>query len=290
MEAAPAIRLAAAAALTSAGTPFASKPIGAMTLREEPSAIRRVAAAFALIAALVWAMYSFGNVFTSYPVKPVQAELRSASARPQTSAKADPKPSAPPSTTTRELKRAPQASAAKDESKPVSTVLSVRDGKPEPTAPPLDARSTPVPGGPPPMFVPMPSVPSATDQVEPKPIPPALQAERRSQAVPRKPSSTLRTAPDEQSVPAPDVRSGVLSSAANLTPGRHYVPLKDPLPQVDSILVDQERRLAIIDGAVVGVGDAVGPRSVMQIESDVVDFREPSGLIVRVHVRPKLPK
>ena len=86
------------------------------------------------------------------------------------------------------------------------------------------------------------------------------------------------------------MRSGVLSSAANLTPGTRYVPLKDPLPQVDSILIDQERRLAIIDGAVVGVGDAVGPRSVMQIESDVVDFREPSGLIVRVHVRPKLPK
>jgi len=175
--------------------------------------------------------------------------------------KADPKPSVPPSTTTRELNRAPQASAAKDESKPVSTVLSVREGrKPEATAPLLDGRSTPVPAGPPPMVVPMPAVPSATDQVEPKPI------------------------------PSPDVRSSVLSSAANLTPGTRYVPLKDPLPQVDSILVDQERRLAIIDGGVVGVGDAVGPRRVMQIESDVVDFREPSGLIVRVHLRPKLTK
>jgi len=83
------------------------------------------------------------------------------------------------------------------------------------------------------------------------------------------------------------MRSEVLPSAATLTPGTRYVPLKDPLPQVDSILVDQERRLAIIDGIVVGVGDAVGPRRVSQIESDTVDLREPSGLLVRVHMRPK---
>jgi hypothetical protein len=75
-----------------------------------------------------------------------------------------------------------------------------------------------------------------------------------------------------------------------MTPGTRYVPLKDPLPQVDSILVDQERRLAIIDGMVVGVGDAVGPRRVTQIESDTVDLREPSGLLVRVHVRAKSPR
>jgi hypothetical protein len=75
-----------------------------------------------------------------------------------------------------------------------------------------------------------------------------------------------------------------------LTPGTRYVPLKEPLPQVDSILIDQERRLAIIDGVVVGVGDAVGSRSVTQIESDVVDLREPSGLVVRVHLRPRLSK
>jgi hypothetical protein len=86
------------------------------------------------------------------------------------------------------------------------------------------------------------------------------------------------------------MRSGISPSAATLTPGTRYVPLKEPLPQVDSILIDQERRLAIIDGVVVGVGDAVGPRSVVQIDSDAVDLREPSGLLVRVHLRPKLPR
>jgi hypothetical protein len=86
------------------------------------------------------------------------------------------------------------------------------------------------------------------------------------------------------------MRSQVLPSAAAQTPGTRYVPLRDPLPQVESILVDQERRLAIIDGAVVGVGDAVGPRRVSQIEGDAVDLREPSGLLVRVHLRPKSPR
>jgi len=104
------------------------------------------------------------------------------------------------------------------------------------------------------------------------------------------PSSTLRTGPDRPTGAPTDMRSEVLPSAATMTPGTRYVPLKDPLPQVDSILVDQERRLAIIDGMVVGVGDAVGPRRVSQIESDTVDLREPSGLLVRVHVRPKSPR
>jgi hypothetical protein len=68
-------------------------------------------------------------------------------------------------------------------------------------------------------------------------------------------------------------------------PGTRLVPLTDPLPRVDSILVDQDRRLAIVDGAIVTVGDAVGPRIVAQIERNAVMLREPSGLVVRVPVR-----
>jgi hypothetical protein len=70
-------------------------------------------------------------------------------------------------------------------------------------------------------------------------------------------------------------------------PGNRQVPLKDPLPRVDSILIDQDRRLAIVDGAIVTVGDAVGPRVVMQIERNAVILREPSGLVVRVTMRAK---
>ena len=279
MEAAPAIRLACAAALTSAVTTFESQPIGATMLSEEPSAMRRATAAVALGAALVWSVYAYSNVFTSSPVRSMPVPVRSGSAQPtQASVKAEPKELASPSMTRSERTRPPQGPAVKDESKPVSTVLSVSNGpKPKPTAP----------SGPPRMVVQRPAGPLGSDQVEPKPIPRALRAERRSPPVPVTPSSTLRTGPEQQTGALTGARSEVLPSAATLTPGTRYVPLKDPLPQVDSILVDQERRLAIIDGVVVGVGDAIGPRRVSQIESDAVDLREPSGLLVRVHLRPK---
>jgi predicted amidohydrolase len=59
------------------------------------------------------------------------------------------------------------------------------------------------------------------------------------------------------------------------------------MPRVDSILIDQERRLAIIDGAIVTIGDVVGPRVVEQIDRNGVVLREPSGLSVRVGLRGK---
>lgn len=40
-----------------------------------------------------------------------------------------------------------------------------------------------------------------------------------------------------------------------------------------------------MDGAVVGVGDLVGSRTVARIEVDAVFLREPSGLEIRVPIR-----
>lgn len=59
-------------------------------------------------------------------------------------------------------------------------------------------------------------------------------------------------------------------------------PLKDPLPGVSTILVSQSRRLAVVDGRIVSVGDKVGRRTVAEIEPHAVRFREPSGLEIRV--------
>jgi hypothetical protein len=56
---------------------------------------------------------------------------------------------------------------------------------------------------------------------------------------------------------------------------------------VDSILIDQDRRLAIVAGAVVKVGDSVGSRTVLQIEQDGVLLREASGTSIRVPLRAK---
>lgn len=66
---------------------------------------------------------------------------------------------------------------------------------------------------------------------------------------------------------------------------RAYLP---PAPRVTSILIGSGRRLAMMDGGIVGVGDAVGPRVVIRIDSDAVILRDPSGAEVRVVLRPAL--
>ena len=142
-----------------------------------------------------------------------------------------------------------------------------------PAAQPPGSASKPVPG-------------AATPAVTGKPVPtvnPPAGTSRPASAVP---------------LPAPPARP--LSNPRASTPGdpvppmpgepvvgKRQVPLKGPLPRVDSILIDQDRRLAILDGAVARVGDSVGPRVLVQIDRDGVVLREPSGLVVRVTLRPK---
>ena len=65
-------------------------------------------------------------------------------------------------------------------------------------------------------------------------------------------------------------------------------PLTAPVPQVNSILVAPDRRLAVVAGEIVREGDAVGPRILIRIEPDAVVLREPSGHEVRVPIRRKL--
>ena len=82
--------------------------------------------------------------------------------------------------------------------------------------------------------------------------------------------------------PPPRPATPVVRSA-----GPRPVPLNEPLPVVDSILVDQHRRLAFIAGVIVSVGDNVGSRTVTEIESEFVILREPSGVYVRITIRGK---
>lgn len=67
--------------------------------------------------------------------------------------------------------------------------------------------------------------------------------------------------------------------SANTVPA---AALKDPLPSVSTILVSENRQLAMVNGQIVSVGDRVGRRTVAEIEPHAVRFREPSGLEIRV--------
>ena len=84
-------------------------------------------------------------------------------------------------------------------------------------------------------------------------------------------------------LPAPRERP-----AARQPERRAPVPLKEPLPVVNSILVAPDRRLAVVDGAIVREGDAVGRRVLIRIEPGAVVLREPSGYEVRVLIRRRV--
>jgi hypothetical protein len=60
-------------------------------------------------------------------------------------------------------------------------------------------------------------------------------------------------------------------------------------PAVRTILYSASRRLAIVDGRIVGVGDAVGDYTVTEIEKGAVVFTGPSGERLRVPVHATAP-
>jgi hypothetical protein len=69
--------------------------------------------------------------------------------------------------------------------------------------------------------------------------------------------------------------------------GRTPPQSADPIPSIHSILVGPGRRLAILNGAIVGEGDQVGRRRVSRIEQNAVVLRDASGEEIRVAV-PRL--
>jgi hypothetical protein len=97
--------------------------------------------------------------------------------------------------------------------------------------------------------------------------PPVADTPRRSSR------EQSRTIPSDTQAAAPPHPSSPAGSA------------NEPLPRIDTVLIDQNRRLAILDGAVVGIGDSVGSRVVVAIAREAILLREPSGRIVRVRPR-----
>ncbi len=174
------------------------------------------------------------------------------------------------------------------------------------------ARSTPPPAGPPtaPGKTPAPP-PSSSSAALPLPgarstPPPA--GPRSAPVKPPPPSSSSAGAPAASARPSLPAAGGPVSTppapqvASDSKPGaptggsnpaalhgagraRTDQPLKDPLPVLDSVLIDQDRRLAIVDGGVAAVGDRVASRVLIAVNRDGIVLREPSGLEVRVPLR-----
>jgi hypothetical protein len=142
------------------------------------------------------------------------------------------------------------------------------------------SRNAPLPGrGAPPVSPPAPRGTSS------RPAPTQVQAPSRSPAS-ATPSESLAKPAATTAVEPPPVERTVDPAIARADiPERKPVPLKAPLPSVESILVAPDRRLARIDGRIVTVGDQIGPRVVAGIERDAVVLQEPSGHQIRVTIR-----
>jgi len=57
---------------------------------------------------------------------------------------------------------------------------------------------------------------------------------------------------------------------------------------VSAILVSKDRRLATVDGQIVGVGALVGRRTVVAVDERSVVFEEPSGALIRIGLGGRL--
>ena len=68
-----------------------------------------------------------------------------------------------------------------------------------------------------------------------------------------------------------------------------FTPQEGPGPVVRSILFSTTRRLAIVDGKIVGVGDSVGGYTVVEIEQGAVVFTSAGGAPLRVSVHGASP-
>jgi hypothetical protein len=126
-----------------------------------------------------------------------------------------------------------------------------------------------------------PASPSPLPVTPPAPLPIAAQVEQPGAPVATSPPPG--PAPAERARPQPSIGT----EGADRSDSGAIQPQGDPLPSVGGILISADRRLAVVGGAVVGVGDRVGTRTVTSIEPDAVVLRDASGKEVRIAIRAR---
>ena len=225
------------------------------------------------------------------------------SARPGSQAKAGAKtPDSnrrPPMVARQSLPVQPKATAPPPPttSTPTATVPSARTANPIATAPASPARNATA-GAPPPItakITAQPKTPASPQRSSVQPTvtapapgarPPVTPAPRVVQPI--RPADASRMPVDSRPAPTRDI--GGLSTPAvpadkveTRRPRPMPALLKEPAPRVTAILVTNDRRYATVDrGRIVGIGEVVGRRVVVEIDEQTVLFREPSGALIRV--------
>jgi hypothetical protein len=230
---------------------------------------------------------------------PVTAMKPTAPASPPVTAK-PPTPAPPPVTATKLPTPAPPPVTAM---KPAAPALPpVTATKPPTPTPPVAARSTPPVAQPPvAKTTPLPAVQpptraSDTARGEPERVQMSRAATKPADAAP--PAATPRTAPTiapPLTRPQPPVPPPSVARKEDVRPEpapRRQVPVRTPPPEIalpfeaslGTILYSSDRKLAIIDGRIVGVGDEVRGARVTDITPTAVFVRDVQGKLRRLTV------
>jgi hypothetical protein len=129
--------------------------------------------------------------------------------------------------------------------------------------------------------------------LRPGPAPAARQAREQPLMAASSPAAAVR---DPARIPAPPAvdlsappswrRDPFLFGDETRNTARPAVAARPaaPEPSVRSILYSASRRLAIVDGRIVGIGETVGDYTVAEIERDAVVFTTPAGARLRVGI------
>jgi hypothetical protein len=261
-ESAPAIRLAAAAAVT-------PSPRGA---RWAPPVLR-VAAAVLLVAGLGWLAYATylaqRKEWAQERLPPVVSTGPDAPQAPVPS----PVPAGQPGPAVATGPAPPDATVPA--SPPTGISPSVEAGPHG--APPVTPGTSPDR---------QPALPSVQTPPPAPPLPEPRRADPTQVAPPKPPPPARPAVPEPQRPEIEEVLPLPLPQPTRPAAGEPPpAPLEDPLPRIESILIHHTRRLAVVDGRIVAVGDTLGPRVVVRIEAEAIVLREPSGLDIRVPLR-----
>lgn len=257
VEQAPALRIACAAAA-------APVPRG----YSRTASLARTAAGVAGAGVLGWWTYT---LYTPRP-RPDRTVQRSASPAPRAVAR-------PPVRPPHEANQS--AAVRENQGPPMAATPAAPAARPEPSPTSASRRVSPTaPAAAPPRNLEPP--PAAAES----PRPAGSSGDLAEAVIPPQPEvDELRRVPRLPELPPVRSRWASRPEAGDVRPARAAAPLKDPLPVISSILIASERRLALIDGKIVGEGDPVGPRVLLRIEPSAVVLREPSGHVVRVPIR-----
>jgi hypothetical protein len=115
---------------------------------------------------------------------------------------------------------------------------------------------------------------------EPQPPPPAAPAHVRGDVILPAPPPPLPAPTDAPATGRTPQGETSVAPTSSVSPDTFEL-----LPKVTAILTSEERRIALVDGRIVRIGDTVGRWRVSAIEARAVVFMDVSGAELRVPLR-----